>query len=255
MRTKTNKTLLTATITGTALFAGSVYAAPIDDWTLVRDLNAGPESGLNTDSPTFGDGTANAADNIVAVGLFGEDVTLAIGETLTVSFGITYTGGGTNDTRYIVGDYGDDPVAEDGWIGGWNHTRTTNLRQARTDGSVQSTGGDSAAVVGATEDVSGTFSGDDATAYAFTMSITRESATTVDLVSSLVGGTGLFDQTYTANDVTTSLFTYNAAVIHLSGGLNLDQGSVTGAQYNRRPRARLASAAGSWWLVRAAPSS
>ena len=213
------------------LLGHAAHATAITTWNIARDSSAGSvNSGLNTDSPTFGDGTSSNIRDAFVTGEFGQTVSLAVGEILTVSYDINYTGGVSNlvQYRFVVGDYG--ATADQNWNGGWNFVTGEDLYQGRTDGNVQSTAGNSEPL-GATETVSGTFSGDSTEAYTYTFSITRTSATTVDLVGSLVGGDGSYSLEYVANNISTSLFDYNGVGLLFGATSNLDQASLSGAQF------------------------
>ncbi|MGB6220741.1 hypothetical protein [Haloferula sp.] len=210
----------------------------ISKWNIARDSPAGSvNTDLNTSSPTFGDGSTDNVNEAFVTGEFGETVSLAVGETLRVSLGITFTGGSSinpNQYRFVVGDYG--TTADQSWVGGWNFVPDQNLYQARTNGNVQSTNPNAQSLV-ATAVTSGTFNADSTAAYAYTFSITRDSATTVDLSGRLVGGDGTFDLTYTKENQATSLFDYNGMGILFGGFSELDQATVSNAQYSVLPSA------------------
>ncbi len=239
------RTVFTATIV--ALATCTVQATPIADWKVL--FTAGPtpvNSGLTTNSPQFGDGTAGQMDGIGVAGRFGtsispESVTLAVGETLTVTAGVTLTGGiaGSNSAyRFSIQNDGVQFAANssENWLGGWMHTLGLSdganpaIYETNTTGNYMSTGG-TASELGAGNSTSGTFSGDSATPYTWTMAITRDSGTTVDIVSSFVGGPSSFSQTMTANNVTTGNFTYTAVGILTTGQSDLDQLTLSNVQF------------------------
>ncbi|MGB6220740.1 hypothetical protein [Haloferula sp.] len=233
---KTSPTILTALAISSAALVGSVGAASISTWTVARD-NTAPSvnTGLNTSSPTFGNGTASNADNMFVVGQFGEVVSLAVGQTLNVTFDITLTGGvstNPNQYRFVVGDYG--VTADESWVGGWNFVTDQGLYRGRTNGNIQSTS-NNALNLSATTATSGIFDGDSIAAYTFTFSITRDSATTVDLFGSLVGGDGPFSLTYTKENQGTSLFGYTGVGLLFGDPADLDQASISTAQFTVVP--------------------
>jgi hypothetical protein len=78
----------------------------------------------------------------------------------------------------------------------------------------------------------GTLLGDSATAYTWTMSVTRTSETTVDLVSTFIGGNGDFSETLTKLNETTSVFTYTAVGILTTGATDLDQLSLSNVVFS-----------------------
>ena len=97
--------LLIAAIFGTSL-AG--HAASIANWKQLNTAVTPPTSGLTTDSPTFGDGTASSGNNLWVAGSFGTTVSLNIGETLTVTGSYTVTGAETsNDFAFRHGLFND----------------------------------------------------------------------------------------------------------------------------------------------------
>ncbi len=220
-------------------------AATIANW---KDLNPAVghpslSAGGNTDGPTFGDGTNASAQGSWIAGYFGttimpESVTLAVGQTLTVSGSYVLTGGAGADSDYRHGIFNDGGqfAANDGnnWTGGWLHQTGTNLFQARTNGAFISSAAN-AVNLSATTSTTGTLNKDSAVALTFSMSITRDSLTTIDIVSSFSGGGGGLDQTYTANDITTSLFTYNSVGLLFGGGSSVDQAVFSNVQYSVIP--------------------
>ncbi len=235
-----------------AFLAVSSNAATISTWNLAADSAGGSvNSGMDTDSPTFGNGNPSNIDNAIFTGEFGETITLAVGETLTVSWDITLTGGLNNgeQLRFLVGDYG--TTANLDWNGGWNFIEGQDLFTARTDGIMISNSAD-AVDLNATKVQSGSYDGDSVAPYTFTFSVTRDSTTTVDLVGSLVGGDGNLSRTYTELDRTTSLFDYNGVGILFGNGLDQDQAVISGAQYSviPEPSALLLGAMGGLLLLR-----
>ncbi|MFT4551187.1 MAG: MYXO-CTERM domain-containing protein [Pseudoalteromonas tetraodonis] len=237
------KTLALTVLTTTA-FAGLASSATVANW---KEFNPNatvvPITGAGTDSPVFGDGTtANSTQSAWIAGQFGttttaESVTLAIGQTLTLSGSLTLTGGTNNpaQNRFGIFNSGGQFAADDGgnWAGGWLHTiggATSDLYQARTDGAFISTGGN-AVDLNATATRSGAFDGDSAAPFTFSMSITRDSATTVDITSLVSGGDGNLSEEFVENDITTSLFSYDAAGVLFGGSSGLEQASFSGVQY------------------------
>lgn len=213
---------LTITATSVLFVTCSAFATPVTNWTAFDSQTV---SGAATNSPTVGDGTDNSAAGHFA-GLFNSSVTLAVGETLTVSGNLVLTGG-TNDgdaVRWGIQNDGGQFALGDkaNWSGGWLHPVGIDLFQARTNGNFGSTGGN-AADLDASKTGSGTYDGDSVASFAWSMSITRDTATTVDIVSSFGGGDGSLVQVYTANDVTTSIFTYTATTWNFSSDGSFDQ--------------------------------
>lgn len=249
-----------ATLFTLVLFSVSIQAGVIANWKVLSDNsgNATATSGLTTDNPTFGDATpgSDAMDGVGIAGRFGttatpKSVTLDVGQTLTVSAMVTLTGGASSNAgagyRFSVQNDGgqfalNDP---DNWSGGWNHVLITGntagdgFYWARTNGSYMSTGSNAVRLADENSSgffaTSGTFDGDSTAPYLWTMSITRDSSTTVDLFSSIVGGDGNFSESYTLNNVATSLFTYTAVGIQTTGASNLDQLSIAKASYVPEP--------------------
>lgn len=221
-------------------------AASVANW---KELNPNaavvPISGAGTDSPVFGDGTTpNSAQAAWIAGGFGTagapgSATLAVGDTLTVSGGLTLTGGTNNNNQFRFGIFNDGgQLALDSglnWTAGWLHSigtaTTSDLYRARTNGAFISTAGD-AADLNSIVTRTGTFDGDSSTAFSFSMSITRDSATTVDVVSLITGGDGNYSEQYVEDDISTTNFTYNAAGLLFGGSAGVEQASFSGVQYN-----------------------
>jgi hypothetical protein len=238
-----------------ALATGPVLAGTIANWKVfAADQNAGntpATSNMNTDSPTIGDGTngdiLDDADGAYVGGRFGTvgtplSVTLAVGETLTVSGSVTLSGGvGTNlsELRFGVFNAGTDFNSSSTWSDGGFVVRADNgWWNARTNGAFVSTGGDAANITNLSEanETSGTIDYDSPTAaYDWSLSVTRDSLGTVDLSASIAGGDGSFSGTYSVNDVTTDKFTFDALGILFGNQINLAQGDFSGVQYNVVP--------------------
>ena len=233
--------------------AANCPAATVANWKVMafQTGTASSTSGLNTDSPVFGDGTAGDMDGVGVAGLFGttsspQSVTLSVSQTLTVSATVTLTGGLSTNAgagyRFSVQNEGGQfaGAVADSWGGGWNHILTTGnstgdgFYRARTDGNFMSNSGDAEQLANSPTS-SGTFSGDSTATYLWTMTITRASATTVDLSSSFVGGDGSFSESYNLTGVTTSLFAYNAIGIQSTAASDLDQLSLSNVQYSVIP--------------------
>ena len=84
-------------VVATLLFpALPAHSAVIANWKMLN--GTATNSGLDTSSPIIGNGTINNADNVWLAARLGsvatpQSVTLAIGETLTVSGSVVLTGG------------------------------------------------------------------------------------------------------------------------------------------------------------------
>lgn len=246
MKFKPSVTLLAAVFPAVC----SSHAATIANWkVLVPSVASGgsPVAGANTDSPVFGGGT-NQMDAAQTAGRFGtvgtpETANLLVGETLTVTATITLTGGldVTNNYRFGVFNDGGQFAANspNTWTGGWLHSTGSGLYQGNTGGSFVSTVGtapnNAVALTQIPTTNTGTIDGTSIATYLWTMTITRDSATTVDVFSSFVGGDGLYDNSYTANNVTTALFSYTAVGVLTSGNTDLDQLTISNAQYSVVP--------------------
>lgn len=240
-RTLVHTTALAATLT---LVGGAAQAGPIAHWKALFDngdtLNT--TSGLDTDSPTFGGG-AEEMDAVAVAGRFGtvgspESVTLGVGETLTVSMDFVLTGGNSDPNQIaqhyrfaVLNDGGQFAADSDSnWAGGWNHELRQEINRAGTDGNFMSTAGNAEALPSIMTE-SGTFNGDSTAPYNWTMSITRDSATTVDLVSTVAGGDGAYTVEMVNDDVTTDVFTYTAVGLQSTGVTDLDEWAISEAQY------------------------
>ena len=204
--------------------------------------SSAPVTDSTTNSPTVGDGTGASASATIFGSLFGTSgapasVTLAVGQTLTVSGQLVLTGGGGGDTQYRFGVFNDGGnfASNANYAGGYFHNVSSNIFSAGTDsGSPLSTNGN-AAGQSATDVRSGSFDKDSTTAFTYSLAITRDSASTVDIVSNLSGGDGNFSETFTANNRTTTNFTYNSHVWLFGGSSNLNQGSFSNVEFNVVP--------------------
>lgn len=231
-----------------ALLMATAPAATIANWKVLVAAPAGsPVAGATTDSPVFGGG-ANQMDAAQVAGRFGTvgtpaSVSLLVGETLTVSATITLTGGTDLNNNYRFGVFNDGGQfaanSVSNWTGGWLHSIGNGVYQASTGASFVSTSGTSgnnAAVLTATSSTTtGALDGDSVATYFWTLSITRDSATTVDLSAGFTGGDGVYVNSYTVDNLATSLFTYTAVGILTSGNTDLDGLTLSGAQYSVVP--------------------
>jgi hypothetical protein len=123
MKTLTQSAFLIAL---TALMSGLARATPVTNWT--ERLGDTPASGLDTASPTLGDGTPNSAD---AMSIYATipTVTLAnVGEKVTLSGSATLSGIAGNPNQFRWGLYSMNGSSDDtGWLGYMgNHGHTTN---------------------------------------------------------------------------------------------------------------------------------
>ena len=230
-------------------FLGGVSFAPAEPVANWKEFNPNaavvPIEDAGTGSPTFGDGvTANSSQMAWIGARFGEvgapvSVTLAAGETLTVSGSVVLTGGTNNSNQFRFGIFNDAGqfALDDGdnWAGGWLHSSgvaaTSDLYQGRTDGPFISSAGN-ALQMNATKTRTGSFDGDSVTPFTFMMSITRDSATTVDIVSQFAGGDGDWSEELVLEDVTTSIFTYTAHGWLFGGSSGVEQVAFSDVEYS-----------------------
>ena len=89
------KTVLAAAL----LMSCGAYAEPIANWQVLSGSISSTPTGLNTDSPVFGDGSANDFNSVGIGSLLGangapQTVSLdKVGDTLTASLDVTLIGG------------------------------------------------------------------------------------------------------------------------------------------------------------------
>jgi len=231
-----NNTTKKLFVAGISVFAFSLsaQAATIANWAVFGGTPS--TSGMTTDSPTIGDGSPNNADGVTFAGKFGtvatpESVTLSIGETLTVSGSVIFTGGTNVVDNFRFGVFQDTAFADSTFeSGGWLAEAGNSIFQGRTNGNFASTSSN-ASTLTSTVATTNSFDGDSTAAYDWSFSITRDSATTVDLFASLNGGDNSYNYSATSNDVTTGLFTYNVVGILLGGNLDADQASFSSVSY------------------------
>jgi len=221
-------------------------AEPVANW---KEFNTNkivvPITGADTNSPTFGDGvTPNSSQAAWIAGAFGtvdapRSVTLAVGETLTVSGSVVLTGGSNNNNQFRFGVFGDGGqfALDDGsnWVGGWLHSSgsvpTSNLWMGRTDGPFISTAGN-AVNQNSIKTRTGTFDGDSVTPFEFSMSITRSSATTVDVLSLLTGGDGDLSEEFALEGIETPIFTYSALGWLFGGSSAVEQVAYSNVEFS-----------------------
>jgi hypothetical protein len=243
MKSQTKPLFISLLAIVTLLFpALSAHSAPIANWKMLS--GSANNSGLDTDSPTIGDGTPDNADNAWVAGRFGTvgtpgSVTLEVGETLTVSGSVVLTGG-VNERRenFRVGLSNAATEFENGDTtfpnGGWLLVPSIGIFQARTDGAFVSNLGNAVNLGGtpSANTAPATFVGNSTTPFAWSFSITRASATTVDLAGSFSGGDGNYGYAIANQGIETSLFTYNVVGVLFGGALDLDQGDLSDVQYS-----------------------
>ncbi len=220
-------------------------ADPVANW---KEFNPNeaivPIEGEDTISPTFGDGvTQNSSQQAWVAGRFGTvetpaSVTLAVGETLTVTGTMALTGGSNNSNqfRFAVLNDGGKFAQDDGsnWTGGWLHSIGTgsaaDLWRGRTDGPFISTAGNAGDLDSVTTRT-GLFDGDSVEPFAFSMSITRDSDTTIDVTSLITGGDGDLSEEYVKEDIETPLFTYTTLGLLFGGSSAIEQVVFSDVQY------------------------
>ena len=129
-------------------------------------------------------------------------------------------------------------------------TRSKKLSASKETNGAFVSNASNASFLSAGKVTSGSFDGDSPTnPFNFSMSITRDSATTVDIVASLSGGDGNLDQTYTVNNQTTSIFTYTAAGFLIGGTSSADQVSFSSVSYSVIPEPSTALLGGLGLLI------
>jgi hypothetical protein len=219
----------------------ALSAAPIANW---KELNPNelivPIMDAGTHSPTFGDGiTENSSQMAWVAGLFGTvgapaSVTLEVGQTLTVTGSVIFTGGSNNNGQFRFGIYNDSGkfALDDGsnWTGGWLHSMGSDLWVGRTDGPFISTAGNAIAL-DSVETRTGTFVGDSLEPFTFSMSITRDSATTIDIVSLITGGDGELSEEFVREDIETTLFTYTSLGWLFGGSSAVEEVAFSNVEY------------------------
>ncbi len=223
-----------------------LFADPIANW---KEFNPNvavvPIENADTNSPTFGDGvTMNSAQQAWVAGRFGTvespaSVTLAVGETLTVTGSLVLTGGSNNSNqfRFAVVNDGGKFTQDDGsnWNGGWLHSigigGGADLWLGRTDGPFISTAGNALDLDSVTTRT-GLFDGDSVDPFTFSMAITRNSETTIDIISLLTGGDGVLSEEYVKEDIETPLFTYTALGLLFGGSSALEQAVFSDVEYS-----------------------
>jgi len=226
--------------------ASVLSADPIANWKEFNpNLTVVPIADAGTNSPTFGDGvTENSSQMAWVAGRFGEveapaSVTLAVGETLTVTGSVILTGGSNANNQFRFGLFNDGGkfALDDGsiWTGGWLHSigtvATSDLWQGRTDGPFISTAGN-AVDLDSVKTQSGFFDGDSVEPFQFSMTVTRDSETTVDIVSLITGGDGLLSDEFVKEDIETSIFNYTAMGWLFGGSSAVEEVAFSDVEYS-----------------------
>lgn len=224
----------------------ALSAGPIANW---KEFNPNaavvPITGAATNSPTFGDGvTQNSSQMAWVGGQFGTveapaSVTLAVGETLSVTGSVVLTGGTNNNNQFRFGIFNDGGkfALDDGsnWIGGWLHSigavTTSDLWLGRTDGPFISTAGN-AVDLNSVKTRTGLFDGDSVEAFEFSMSITRDSETTIDIASIITGGDGALSEEFVVEDLETPLFTYTSMGWLFGGSSGVEEVDFSNVEYS-----------------------
>ena len=227
---------------GFVMIPSILIAQDIANW---KSLDATPVAltGANTVNPIFGDGNDSSAQQATITSLFGTvtspaAVSLNIGESLTVTAMLTLSGGvdGINQYRFGIFNDGGQFLADDrnNWTGGFLHSIGNVIFQARTDGAFVSTGGNATAL-SAVGDIEGTFNPDSTEPYLLSMTISRDSSTTVDILSRISGGDGAYSQELLLENHPTDLFTFTAFGFLAGGNTSLDQGSLADVSFTSGP--------------------
>lgn len=230
------------------LLSGSsaLVAEPIANW---KELNPNaivvPITDARTNSPIFGDGvTENSSQMAWIAGRFGTVeapalVNLTVGETLTVKGSVVMTGGTSNNNQFRFGLFNDGGkfALDEGsnWVGGWLHSigdvESSDLWQGRTDGPFISTYGD-AIDLDSVKTLTGLFDGDSAEAFTFMMSITRDSESTIDIISLIEGGDGDLSERFEKEDIQTSMFTYSSMGWLFGGSSGVERVDFLDVEYS-----------------------
>jgi hypothetical protein len=217
--------------------AGPATAAPIANWVVFND-GTSPISGADTDSPVVGDGVTDSSAESTLGSYFGaagspQSVALEEGDTLTVSLDFILTGAGTTSgNNFRFGVFDDNGQMAGGSPSGWSgyiHWINNHLNLAGS-GQFPSNGGRTD-LEAESIDPSGTFQGNSVLPYTWTMSITRDSATTIDITSTFVGGDGELSNTFVAEDEVTTIFEYNSIGILFGGSSQVTQVEFFDASY------------------------
>lgn len=233
------KSLLSGTAAaaiGLTMFsAGEVSAAgmaetPMDNWMVVRDATTGTPviTDGNTNAPSFGGGV-DRMDNASIRGTWGSGVNLEVGETVTVTGSMSWSGtiAGWGGLRLGLfdsntGDFTNGAVgykAQTG-IGGSSAASTDGIKTGRTNGFYMSDSGNTVALTLNDDAALGTWA--DNTTYDYTFEIERLGANSLDVRFLMNGGdVQLF---MTGTDTSAGHFTFDTMAYNF--GNNADTDSV-----------------------------
>ncbi len=215
-----------------ALFS-SVHAAPVTSWT--KTAGATTITGLTTDSPVFGDGTANSGNGYQINAALPSAYTLAaVGDSLSFTGSATFdlnTGAGSDQFRFGLFDT-NDQSGTTGWLG---YFATNSGTGANPNGRLweRKTGNTAAYFnngVSAVDELmfrSGTPSNTFAAGtYSFDLTVTR-TETGLSVFWSIIGTSLTYSISGTYADATPQTYTFDRVGFMSGGGLNADQVSFS----------------------------
>jgi hypothetical protein len=226
-------------ILATALLVETAQSASVVNW--IVDQGVPVTSGLNTNSPTIGDGTPENADAVAIHAVFPAIVLANNGDSIRLTgsvslLGITSTDGGTNQQlRFgLFDNLGSGGTG--GWLGYFVANSTSvnaGVVRQRNAGNIDlfiSNNGSTTVASTANPPNSRTGAIITNDIYTFLLQLTRD-GDNLDISGSLSGGPGgnFFDSFTIENlfPAATETFTFNTAGFLLGGAMNVDQ-----AQYN-----------------------
>ena len=219
----------------------------------------------NTNSPTFGDGSASNAQSAFAVSLLGTSTspfsyTLnQVGDQITVWGSINLTGGAGPDSDYRFGLFNDNGGFDANNNSGWNGylLQGNTIFRGRTDGVFLSTLSNAVNLNATALTNTGSFNKNSAADFDYAMTITRTGANAVEISASLIGGDGNLVRQLVATDTGVTNFTYTAHGWLFGGGSQLNQAQFSNVMVSPEPAAPLLSLLGAVALlaVRRRPGS
>ena len=107
---------------------------------------------------------------------------------------------------------------------------TSDLWQGRTDGPFIRTA-DDAVDLGSVKIIKGFFDGDSVEQFTFLISVTRDSETTIDIISLIEGGDGDLSEGFDREDIETSLFTYTSMGRLFGGSSGVEEVDFSDVEY------------------------
>jgi len=216
-----------AAVAAASLLVMPADGAPLTSWT---QYSGAISSGLNTSSPVLGNGTADSGDNQSIYAITPVSYTLAVGDTLTLSGGVTFSSLVTPQAdQFRFGLYDvNGQSGGTGWLGymasnsgasaGPTYSRLWERNNPNTGSFGSGTGATAVANVNASPSNTSFASG----TYTYSLTITRV-ATGLEVDWTLIGTSLSSSVSGSYIDTTPQTYTFNRVGFFTGGSLNAAQ--------------------------------